>query len=612
MNWFSQQMKKYRNNIQNKREKIFSLLLFGKHLAIGFLFVINASFSYAKKGTPQADSLKEPALSFISSYNHRNIIRNLDEASLFLRSLPQLKNYRLTFQDSTISLTANHYRYNILFNGNPVYQCHLKLNINKADNTILSYFYQLPENETILNSDPNTEMETIWFPTKQGIIPAKQITIHRNDQNYELIMDLNGQELYHHDLNTYYTDSLAAIAVFLPDPLTTAGVYYEDPFLDNNDSDNLDINNQRVFLDFPVAFEGGIFFLENEFLKIVNYSNPNISPAISTTPEFIFTRNESGFEDINTFYHITVYQQYLQSLGFSLNGSQLQIDTHGNNDADNSFFSVSNSIPRITFGEGGVDDAEDADVVLHEYGHAISHFAAPGTNSGTERKAIDEALGDYIAASYSKSINEFRADDVFTWDGHNEFWGGRSTSNNFIYPDDKTGNFYNDAQILSSAWMNIHNDIGRENFDRLLFESIYNYEAGIGLKDAARLLFQVDSLMNNSLFRSEICARLGEKGLYECLDSTQFDSVARISNRLFFRNSLDFAYGGNAQITYHGSETIKVNMFDASGKLVFTETSSNGQPTIIYLSSANVNAGVYLVRVVVENGLPVTYKIAKF
>ena len=40
---------------------------------------------------------------------------------------------------------------------------------------------------------------------------------------------------------------------------------------------------------------------------------------------------------------------------------------------DNSF-ATDHPKDEMRFGKGGVDDAEDAEVILHEYGHAI-HFA---------------------------------------------------------------------------------------------------------------------------------------------------------------------------------------------------------------------------------------------
>jgi hypothetical protein len=77
------------------------------------------------------------------------------------------------------------------------------------------------------------------------------------------------------------------------------------------------------------------------------------------------------------------------------------IDPHGTS-ADNSFFSYPNF---IYYGTGGVDDAEDADVITHEYSHFLSRNAAPNTNVGMERQGLDEGLGDYVAASYFKPIS---------------------------------------------------------------------------------------------------------------------------------------------------------------------------------------------------------------
>jgi hypothetical protein len=51
-------------------------------------------------------------------------------------------------------------------------------------------------------------------------------------------------------------------------------------------------------------------------------------------------------------------------------------------------------VDRLAFGEGGVDDAEDVDVVLHEYGHAIQHDTVPGWGGRHEigRDVMDQIV----------------------------------------------------------------------------------------------------------------------------------------------------------------------------------------------------------------------------
>ncbi len=86
--------------------------------------------------------------------------------------------------------------------------------------------------------------------------------------------------------------------------------------------------------------------------------------------------------------------------------------------ADNSFFSPATR--KIKYGSGGVDDAEDADVILHEYGHAIQDDQVPGFGAGNQAGSIGEGFGDFWAAVMSSlSPDTTNADDVciFDWDG---------------------------------------------------------------------------------------------------------------------------------------------------------------------------------------------------
>ena len=65
---------------------------------------------------------------------------------------------------------------------------------------------------------------------------------------------------------------------------------------------------------------------------------------------------------------------------------------------DNSFYSPATK--SLTFGTGGVDDAEDAEIILHEYGHAIQDDQVPGWGQHEEGSAMGEGFGDYNAASF--------------------------------------------------------------------------------------------------------------------------------------------------------------------------------------------------------------------
>ena len=92
-------------------------------------------------------------------------------------------------------------------------------------------------------------------------------------------------------------------------------------------------------------------------------------------------------------------RRYLQHLGFGstlrpVNQRQieLRIDQFG---GDNSFFREDKA--NITLGKGGVDDAEDAEVIVHEYGHSVQDGQVPGFGTNLESGAIGEAFGDYLA-----------------------------------------------------------------------------------------------------------------------------------------------------------------------------------------------------------------------
>jgi hypothetical protein len=108
------------------------------------------------------------------------------------------------------------------------------------------------------------------------------------------------------------------------------------------------------------------------------------------------------------YYWVTEAQKYIQSLGFGSTrrpineeSQDIRINQLGQ---DNSFSRDTKDL--LTFGKGGVDDAEDAEVILHEYGHAIqdSQQTPHGFGLTVESGSIGEGFADYWAVTVSNVI----------------------------------------------------------------------------------------------------------------------------------------------------------------------------------------------------------------
>ena len=70
-------------------------------------------------------------------------------------------------------------------------------------------------------------------------------------------------------------------------------------------------------------------------------------------------------------------------------------------------------------GTGGVDDGEDADVIVHEYGHSLQDQAAENSLRKREGQTMGEGFGDYMAAAMSTLTTGGSEFDtcIFDWDG---------------------------------------------------------------------------------------------------------------------------------------------------------------------------------------------------
>jgi len=466
---------------------------------------------------------------------------------------------------------ATHYTYQQYFNQVPVYGSQIKVNVDKS-NAIYTAFYNtfktknssLPIARKTTNpikqikqyytdSDDKISIDTAYTciifkdaNTKPVYATVANITNSTQHWHHQVVIDEALNMVYAKDLRTYFCnqDTEATGKIFNPDPLTTAMVAYGDMdangdrYIDNDDRDQKALDNETTEVMIPVCLENGTYTLNSAYAVIKELEAPVTEIPVSNDGTFLFTRDEPGFEDVNAIYHLNVFKKYLDEIFDSMenvHGQQLtvncdnnefdcnkidklvdfpiEVDAHAVNGADQSYFDPDLNVPGLLFGEGGVDDAEDADVVVHEYGHAIVHSAAPYTNNGKERQSIDEGFGDYLAASYSRTINEFGWERVFSWDGHNNYWEGRSAKTPKRYPFDVSpSNIHSNGEMWSSALMEIWPIIGRRELDKIVFGSLYCYNSNTSMDAAAKLLVKADSLINDGAYFNQIWSSMNKYG----------------------------------------------------------------------------------------------------
>ncbi|MFD5101342.1 M4 family metallopeptidase [Streptomyces albidochromogenes] len=238
-----------------------------------------------------------------------------------------------------------------------------------------------------------------------------------------------------------------------------------------------------------------------------------------------YDRHDDQFEQVMAYFWVNESQEYLQGLGF---GSELP----GANDrvqpirinqwgSDNSFFTDKKA--EIRFGKGGVDDAEDAEVVMHEYGHAVHHAQVPGFGTSVEAGAIGEAFGDYLAVTVgahaaAKYGWPLKADlaCVADWDAVSYSSTAphclRRVDGDKVY-DDRVGQVHADGQIWSRALFDIRSRLGARTADRVIVNAQFGFAPDTSFSDAARTTIATARAMHGAAAETAVRDAFRARGI---------------------------------------------------------------------------------------------------
>ncbi len=228
--------------------------------------------------------------------------------------------------------------------------------------------------------------------------------------------------------------------------------------------------------------------LVGKWVRITNQSR-----ATSPDNRYFYRRDGGRFEQVNAYYAVDALQHYLQQLGFRhVNAESQKIEVNAFSD-DNSFYD--DQADKISTGTGGVDDAEDVEVLWHEYGHAIQADQVPGFGITPQSGAIGEGFGDYIAATMSQANTESSTRVptacVADWDATSYDSTPphclRRTDTNLHYPEDLTGEVHADGRIWSRALWDMNQTFGRDRATKIIVEAHFSMNPAVTMPQAARV-----------------------------------------------------------------------------------------------------------------------------
>jgi zinc metalloprotease ZmpB len=274
--------------------------------------------------------------------------------------------------------------------------------------------------------------------------------------------------------------------VFLPNPVATL---QNQSLTDRKDADYAAL--QPAYREVVLTNLDGSGYLRGDWANVVSETG---NPAYSPDLLFLFNRHDDEFEQVMAYYWVTEAQKYIQSLGFGTTrrpinkeAQDIRINQLG---IDNSYSWDKHDVLR--FGKGGVDDAEDAEVILHEYGHAMmdSQMTPFGFGGSIEAGSIGEGFGDYWAVTVS-GIIALTPDPACVADWDSVSYTAtiphclRRVDADLHYPEDLAGSVHHDGMIWSRALWDIRNDLGHIKADTIILEGIFGFAPDTTMPAAA-------------------------------------------------------------------------------------------------------------------------------
>ncbi len=247
----------------------------------------------------------------------------------------------------------------------------------------------------------------------------------------------------------------------------------------------------------------------------LTYSGWNIDDIelLTATTDADYTIGLYDLDEMNVFYHMGIARENIKAIDPSFTGMDHQMPgvVRVGSDYANAYYDFKG----LNFGEGdGVNFrnlAHFADVIYHEFGHAVTHsiFPLDMLPYSGESGALDEAWSDYFSCTITN--------DSMLGEGGAVIGGTclRNMDNDLSTPEDVANEVHSDGRIIGAALWDLRKLLGKNLADNLFHFARFNLaETFADYYEDLLITDDTDSdLSNGSLHMLAIAKAFGPHGI---------------------------------------------------------------------------------------------------
>jgi Zn-dependent metalloprotease len=349
-------------------------------------------------------------------------------------------------------------------------------------------------------------VEKMWFPKGDSLMLAYRVRLHRTKPREEWLVHVDAQTGKILRSRENLGRAIGSGTVFDPNPVIALGDHRK-LLVDGRPKRTVP---SAAYAKVTLVDLDGTGYLDGRRVSTSPTKNRTMRPDL----QFHFKSNQKGFEEVMAYFHLDRAIRYLERIGYkrarAIFHEPLAVDVNGTR-MDSSWYSP--GLKRLTFGTGGVDDAEDAETILHEFGHAVQDAICPGFGQSAQAAAMGEGFGDYFAGSFfAEQKSEEYAASVMTWDGIT--WDAiydppcvRRLDEKFTFESFDHGKWaeeHENGLIWSATLWDIRQATGRHVADRIILESHFQLDGFTTFARGARGIIDAD----RNLFDGKHVAKL--------------------------------------------------------------------------------------------------------